>query len=97
MDSKDMASQIADHLLDVEEHLKAWKSLATQGLHQPIEALESSVERRLGQIRSRPKYGESHAQFLKALRNASDDGALVTTLYEGIFRQSTAGDFHSDS
>jgi hypothetical protein len=97
MDSKDMAEQIANHVLDLEEHVKAWKSLATQGLHQPIEKLESSVERRLGQIRSRPKYGESHAQFLKELRAAKDDGALVTTLYEGIFRQSTAGDFHSGS
>ena len=97
MTNKDRAEQIADKVLDLQERLSLWKSLAVQKLGQPIEAVESAFESRLGEIRSRSKAREHHAQFLKAIHASSDDTALVTTLYEGIHRRKTVGDFDSDS
>jgi hypothetical protein len=97
MDSKDMAAQIADRVLDLEERVKLWKSLMIQKLGKPIQEVELAFEDRLGEIQATSKDREWHAQFLKAIHASTDDTVLVTTLYEGIFQRATAGDFHSDS
>ncbi|MGO8719050.1 MAG: hypothetical protein ACLQMO_07505 [Acidobacteriaceae bacterium] len=89
MTNKDRAEQIAEKVLDLEERLTLWKSLAIQKLGKPIEVAESAFERRLGEIRSASKDREHHAEFLKAIHASSDDSVLMTTLYEGIHRRAT--------
>jgi hypothetical protein len=96
MENKCMAEQIADRVLDLEEHLSAWKSLATQKLRQPTEELESSVETLLGRIRVQSKAREYHAQFVKDI-HASKDDIVLKTLFEGILQRSTVGNFDTDS
>ena len=96
MDSKDMASQIADHVLDLEKRVKLWKSLMVKKLQKPIAEVESAFEAHLGELQVSSKEQEHYAQFVKDIHASTDDTALVTTLYEGIFLRSTPGDFHSD-
>jgi hypothetical protein len=84
MTSKDRASQIADHVLDLEKRLSLWKSLMVKKLGKPIAEVESAFEVHLGELQVSSEDQEHYAQFLKAIHASSDDTVLVTTLYEGI-------------
>ncbi|MGA3371910.1 MAG: hypothetical protein ABSC48_09135 [Terracidiphilus sp.] len=97
MDSKQMAEQIADRVLDLEKRVKLWKSLIVKKLQKPIAEVESAFEVHLGELQVSSEDQEHYAQFVKDIHASTDDTALVKTLYEGIFRQSTAGNFHSGS
>lgn len=89
MDSRDKAEQIAERVLDLEKRVKLWKSLMVKKLGKPIAEVESAFELHLGELQVSSKEREHYAQFVKDIHASTDDTALVTTLYEGLFRSSS--------
>jgi len=79
------AEEIADKVRDLEEHLNAWKSLATRNCSNlELARLERLVEEDITRVRSEDNYREHVAEFLKALHRANDDNSLLETLHAEI-------------
>lgn len=85
MTNNDRVEEIANKVRDLELHLTAWKSLATQNCSgREIARLDRVVEDDVAQVRSADNYREHVDEFLKALRATGDDSGLIQTLHEEI-------------
>ena len=85
MTNNTRAQEIVERVRDLEEHLNAWKSLATQNCSdREIARLERLAEEDVAQVRSGDNYRAHVAEFQKALDRASDDNSLLETLHAEI-------------
>ena len=79
------AQEIVEKVRDLEEHLKAWKSLATRDCSDPeIARLERLAEEDVVQVRSDDSYRAHVAEFQKALDRANDDSSLLEKIHAEI-------------
>jgi hypothetical protein len=92
MNNKNRAEEIAERVRDLQEHLDAWRSLATQDQSaREVARLHQLVEVDVAQVRATASYLENVDEALKAFHSSADDSALLKTLHEQILRSMSVG------